>query len=829
MIHWILCLKRPIRWLLSTHLAFAFAYALAHPHLALAQDAQNPEGIAYFEQFVRPLLVEHCYECHSANAKPLQGGLLLDNSEKLHAGGESGAILIPGKPDESLIVQAVRYKDPNTSMPPEGRLSDAKIARIEEWVRMGAPMPKSVADVTMNKSIDIEAGRLHWSFLSTKLLPTDRVGSQADRLYLWQANRIDSGIARGLEEQGLEPSSAADRRTLLRRLNSDLLGLLPDADEVASFEQDNSLDAYERRVDEYLSSPHYGERWGRYWLDLVRYCDVLEEWVETLGPSYPYRDWVIGAFNKDLPFDEFVRLQLAADQIPSTPSSDLAALGFLGLSPSYWKELQLPVEIIKVIVSDEVEERVHTVSSTLLGLNLACARCHDHKYDPLTNTDYYALAGVLSNAKPSDVALVEGVNADQVVEARKLVKKLEAELQGLAKSEKEEDKAKAEEVRVRIQKAKEVVGYDSLLTPGMRDARLEVRPADGGAHGSKIVYEPDMRDASLEIRGNPNKLGAVVPRRFVSVLTSPTNKPTIETSTSPGGSATAIDWNAGSGRLAFAHAVTSEAGDLVARVFVNRIWKHHFGRGIVQTPSDFGKQGESPTHPELLDDLAFRFRESGWSIKSLHREILLSATYRQQRTVSNERDPDQRWYSSFPRRPLDVEAWRDSILQVTDGLDERLGGPPLELNSNPVRRTVYGLVKRREINDLLRLFDFPDPLTHSPTRVPTITPLQQLYVLNSPFIVGRAQALIQRLDRERLASDDGDVVRARIRTLYGWLFQREPRAGEMAKVVAFVQEGTANIAGVSIPAGGANPAVAAETWVLVAQTLLASNEFYYLD
>ncbi|MFN9987546.1 MAG: DUF1553 domain-containing protein, partial [Pirellula sp.] len=300
------------------------------------------------------------------------------------------------------------------------------------------------------------------------------------------------------------------------------------------------------------------------------------------------------------------------------------------------------------------------------------------------------------------------------------------------------------------------------------------------------------------IRGNPNKLGPPVPRRFVSVLAS----------SEKGTKA----WGAGSGRLDLAQSITSDSKDLAARVIVNRVWKHHFGRGLVETPSDFGRQGERPTHPELLDDLAYRFMQNDWSLKWLHREIVLSATYQQARGLPKDGDPDQRYYSSFPRRPLDVEAWRDSLLQVTDGLNSAFGGPAVALTNGPSgRRTIYLSVRRRELNDLLRLFDFPDPLTHSPNRVATITPLQQLYVLNSQFIMERSGALIERLERENVRENS-----ARIRKLHQWLYQREPSERESNKILAFLDESTSDL--------DQN-----QKWKLLAQTLLASNEFYFLD
>jgi hypothetical protein len=735
-------------------------------------------------------LAEHCYECHSSESKTLQGGLRLDTPNGILVGGDSGPSVVASKPDESLLIQAVRYHDLDSAMPPAGKLSEELIVKLELWVRSGASMPSDEQAAKVQRTIDIEAGRMHWSFVPTKPMSSESIDTVELRSpTVLIENRIDLPIARKLIELDLVASAQADRRSLLRRLKLDLLGLLPSDQEVSSFVSDPAVDAYERRVDEYLASGHYGERWARYWLDLVRYCDTMEEWAETIGPSYPYRDWVVDALNRDVPYDRFVQLQLAADQIPGTPVSDRAALGFLGLSPSYWKELQLPVEIIKAIVSDEVEERVHTVSSTFLGLNLACARCHDHKYDPLTHSDYYAIAGVLSNSKSTDVALSEGVDAAEVVRSRKSVKALDAEFEKLSKSDKEEDKLKATQIRQKIEQAKSVAGYDSLLTPGVEDLRLEVRQAEG-AHGSRIVFERELKDSAIEIRGNPNKLGASVPRRFVSVLTQPTSG--------------VQGWTQGSGRYELAQSITGQSQDLAARVMVNRIWKHHFGRGLVDTPSDFGRQGQAPTHPELLDDLAHRFIEQGWTIKWLHREILLSAAYQRRHELPKSQDSDLRYLSAFPSRALDVEAWRDSLLQVTEGLSYQIGGPSQDLGSmTNARRTLYGHVRRREVSDLLRLFDFPDPLTHSPTRIPTITPLQQLYVLNSRFVIERSEALIARLDREGI-----DDVQERIRQLHRWLYQREPTEREFARIQEFVQD-------------------APDRWQLLAQTLLASNEFYF--
>jgi hypothetical protein len=494
--------------------------------------------------------------------------------------------------------------------------------------------------------------------------------------------------------------------------------------------------------------------------------------------------------NDDVPYDRFVTLQLAADHVEDAQPGDVAALGFIGISPSYWKELQLPVEIIRTIVSDEIEEKVHTVSSTFLGLNIACARCHDHKFDPITSADYYALAGVLANSKQCDRAVVPHVDSDKVYEARKLVKKLDAELQPLLTNKTPENQSKIDELQAKIQQAKATPGYDVPLAPAVSDARLVVANADG-THGSKIVYESQLQDMAIEIRGNPNKLGETVPRRFVNVLSRDES----------------ARFGLGSGRLELAQSLTHDAAPLLARVIVNRIWKLHFGVGIVDTPSDFGRQGEMPSHPELLEDLAYRFVEHGWSLKWLHREIILSATYQQASSSATNEDPDGRLYSRFPRKRLDVESWRDAMLFAAGKLDMQVGGPAVDLTSSSnARRTLYGLVRRRELNDLLRLFDFPDPLTHSPGRVPTTTPLQQLFALNSPLVMEQASHLADRLAREA-ASDP----RERVRAAYQLLFQRSPDEQEVALAIGFLGEGSS------------------QSWSEYLQVLLTSNEFYFID
>lgn len=605
----------------------------------------------------------------------------------------------------------------------------------------------------------------------------------------WPQTRLDHFILAELEQAGLSPAPPADERSLRRRLSFDLLGLPPESgDETLSWPE---------LVDRYLASPHYGERWGRHWLDLARYADITESWSETKSPSWLYRDWVVAALNRDLPYDRFIIHQLANDLLPGARPEDNAALGFLGIGPTYWKELKLPPEIIGVTVAEEWEERMDAVGRTFLGLTLACARCHDHKSDPVTAEDYYALAGVFASVRAADRPVLPEAEWEPVRQARERVADLEAKIQSLKKTKPAPSdlKAKIAELEKEIARLQaETPRYHVATAPAVVEAALFVEAEDGDEYGTKLEYIPGMaRDLPLHRRGDPNSPGEIVPRRFLSAFPRPDGKPRPLTQ--------------GSGRLELAQAIVDEAAPLSARVIVNRIWMQHFGRGLVPTPSEFGPSGELPSHPALLDDLAARFVASGWSLKWLHREILLSATWQQSSLVSSElaaKDPQGQLYSHRQRRRLDVESWRDAMLVASGELDLSLGGPPFDLDEpNATRRTLYGRVKRRELDAMLQVNDFPAPVSHSPARTETATPLQQLFSLNGPFVLARAQRLAERLAQS--ASEDA----RRIDLAYEWLLQRPPTAAERQLGLAYLDEGG--------------------NWERYAQVLLTSNEFLYLD
>jgi hypothetical protein len=675
-----------------------------------------------------------------------------------------------------------------------------------------------------DQAAKIDAARGFWSFR-----PLQRSHPPAARDRAWPQQRTDAYVLAKLDAAGLEPAAPADRRKLIRRLSFDLTGLPPSPEEVEAFVNDDAPDATARLVDRLLASPHYGERWGRHWLDLVRYCDVPESWAKSSAQAWLYRDWVVRALNQDLPYDQFVLRQFAADQMAECEPADVAALGFLGLSPSYWKELKLAPDVIKMVVAEEWEERIDAVTSTMLGLTVACARCHDHKFEPVTQQDYYALAGVFASIRQTSRPMLPPADAARVLaavrevkqfesEAKKLqdeLKKLEAEAKKMeadrAQPSAEPQPAKAEALAAKISETKQkaeaataraeeirrtTANFDAPQAYAIEDASLDVLP--DGPSRTKLEYRHgEGQDVAMQIRGNPTSLGPVSPRRFLAVLAAEPRR-----------------FTQGSGRLELAQAIVRDAAPLAARVIVNRVWQHHFGRGIVDTPSNFGNQGSRPSHPELLDDLAARFIESGWSLKWLHREIVLSVAYQQASAVGGgaNADPGNSLLGRAPRRRLEVEPWRDAMLAAAGTLDRRVGGPATDLNdAGNNRRTLYGTVRRRELDDLMRLYDCPDATAHWPTRIDTTTPLQQLYVLNSDFIGRQAAALASRVRHEH-----PNDLSAQVRRAYALLFGRSPSDREQALAQRFLA-----------PSGDDPPT--ADQWQQYVEVLLASNELMFLD
>jgi hypothetical protein len=1055
-------------------------FALTYSPLLAADVVDKPvdaAGIEFFEKKIRPVLLKHCYECHSAEAKNVKGGLLLDSREAGQKGGDSGAAVVPKNVDESLLISALRHE--SFEMPPKGKLPDSVIADFVKWVEMGAPDPRT--DEVAANTIDFDAAGKHWSYQPITQPKTPAV-QRAD----WPKNAIDYFTLAKMEQLKLQPVDRAGKRELIRRATFDLIGLPPTPEDVAAFLEDGSPEALEKVINRLLQSDHYGERWGRYWLDVARYSeDQAHTFSVTANTNgFRYRDWVVAAFNADMPYDKFVRMQIAGDLIG--PESDdsydhLVALGFFGLGAQYYKNSDAAKA-----AADELDDRIDTLTRGFLGLTVSCARCHDHKFDPIPTQDYYSLAGIFRSSKLHNAPLckpdeVQAYNAGQqrVKSTEADVKKFLADEKSTAAESKVGEIANYAETVWKYQTAAangqpantatlaEAAGVNEFLLKrwiGFLEAKqkgkvsaldgwfalnsaapssegtatavpaevskvaiefqqyiqellnvrdgvsttnlvqvsddkphkpgsprfvspnvTKVRPTAGidvdisgakqlflvvsdggngnscdhsdwiaprlvgdkgelkltelkwkslegfagakvdrnyqgkpikvggktydngiGVHApSLIVYDlPEgyqrfkaiggldnsgsdqggcgdqaavqfsvyteqptsgpiglgkdvlslvlgkdgpfaVRDDDLEnfltgekrdqliklrtaledakktappmyamahayteansadmrvfVRGNPARQREVAPRRFLRILAGE-DRPLFTN---------------GSGRLELADSIAHRDNPLTARVIVNRLWQHHFGRGIVATSSNFGKQGEAPTHPGLLDYLAAKFIESGWSMKTLHREIMLSSTY-QLGTSNNDFnsniDADNRFLWRMNRRRLDVEAWRDALLDVSGKLDRTFGGPSTNLaDANNVRRTVYAKISRHELDNLLRLFDFPDANITSSKRSETTVPQQQLFVLNSPFMVEQAKAFSARLHKEEPDSDE-----ARIRRAFLLAYGRPPGEREVEIGLAYLSS-------------EADPQSKLTLWQSYAQVLLGSNEFLYLD
>lgn len=751
--------------------------------------AQTEEDkLVFFEKRVRPLLSKACFRCHAADSRPVHGGLRLDSAEAIHQGGDSGTLLTPGNPDSSLLIKAIRYGG-DIQMPPKGKLPKREIAVLEEWVRQGAVFPASTGQTAGTAGIDFAAGRRFWSF---KKLQQHELPHTAGST--WPAQRLDHFLLAAMQKENLQPTKEPDRATLLRRLSFDLIGLPPTPHEIRTFEEDRANDAWQKQVDRLLASPHFGERWGRRWLDLARYTDRNAEWLDETGESWLYRDWVVRALNEDMPYDDFVRCQLAADMMPNARPSDIAALGFLGLSPNYWKELKLPAEIIKVIVADEWEERVDVVSRTYLGLTVACARCHDHKFDPISSEDYYALAGVFASCRIGERPTISDTEFAPVAKARAAVSQLMQQKSKLAK-QKPVPNEQIQELESKINVLKQTAGYDTPMATALVEESLHVlRAGERADQGTKLEYRPEPQNLPLFIRGNPNRPGPEIPRRFLTVLSNDKTRL----------------FRNGSGRLELADAILDDAQPLAARVIVNRIWGVYFGHGVVDTPSNFGQLGERPTHPQLLDDLALGLIRNNWSLKWLHRTIVLSSAYRQKSNAkAHPNDPDNRLLSHMPRRRLEFEQWRDAMILAAGSLDQKLGGPSVDPTTANGRRSLYLTVHRRDMSNMLLNHDFPAPVAHSPKRAQTTTALQGLFAMNGPLLLRVADQLTKRL----LESDTTDAER--IGRAYRLLYSRNPQDRETAIGVQFL--------------GNATGEQRTLRWKQYTHALLAANEMLYLN
>jgi hypothetical protein len=770
----------------------------------------DPAAEEFFELKVHPVLVARCLECHG-NEKP-KGGLRLDARESMLKGGDGGPVVVPGKPDESPLIEAIRYEG-DVQMPPKGKLSAAEITVLTEWVKRGAPWrvprpdvgaPRAAAatpasrEASPNASVVTEKARSFWS-----LQPIGNPTPPAIREQAWPRSPIDRFLLARLEATGLAPAPPADKATLIRRASFDLIGLPPAPEEIDSFVRDSSPDAYARVVDRLLASPHYGERWARYWLDVARYGeDQAHSFQPRLYPyGFKYRDWLIRAFNRDLPYDRFIVEQVAGD-LAGGPEPErlerLAALGFFACGPVYYGDRNK---------LDQYADRIDTLTRGFLGLTVVCARCHDHKYDPIPTTDYYALEGVFASTDYVEVPAASKEQIEAYEKAQAAIAAKEKEITTLVKAEAERLKKKVP--------AGELKAFERMLTG---ESKAKVKALRGELEALKKKAPPkyavvhSLVDAAhatempVLVRGNEKTPGAKVPRRFLSVLGSDRS-----------------GFRNGSGRLELAHSIASGDNPLTARVMVNRIWQHHFGRGLVSTTSNFGVLGDRPSHPELLDWLARRLIASGWSIKALQREIVLSTAYQQSSRFDSQgvaKDPGNVLLWRMNRRRLDVEAWRDAVLAVAGRLNRTMGGPSAQLDApGNRRRTAYAAISRHDLAWMLRLFDFPDPNITSDQRVETTVALQELFVLNSDFMDSSARAVAARV--HAAAGDDGPRIRHAYRLLYG----RPETARELDLGLVYLRGPELKATVQSFASGSTD----LSRWESYTQALLAANEFMFVD
>ncbi len=776
---------------------------------AMVAAAQSPE-VEFFEKKIRPALVEQCYACHSAKLETPMGGLRLDSREGVRKGGASGPAIVPGEPAQSLLLKAVSYTDMNLRMPPTGKLPAHVIADFERWIADGATDPRTSAvsgsaspQESSGPGTSVEDGRRWWSFQPLREHPVPRT-AQPD----WVRTKTDSFVLAKLEENNLRPSPPADPRTLIRRAYLDLTGLPPTYEQVEAFAADPSPTAYADLIDRLLASPRYGERWGRHWLDVARWAEDHPTSESTNRPhpyAWRYRDWVIEAFNDDIPYDRFIRMQFAADLLPGFEPDQMRALGYIGNSPMYHKDPRLSRDVIETLASDDWDERVDAVSRGLLGLTVACARCHDHKFDPITNKDYYALAGVFASTWLVKRPIIEmdAAEADKLVWDHERLYRVKGQVGNL----KELDTI-APEVHPKVAELQaEVEALEAKLERNHTPLTHAVIDCGVWIDGSTptvtwIDLRPgEPRDLPVFIKGNVANPGEIVPRRFLTVFSEAAlSEEEIE------------PFRQGSGRLELAEGILDEAGALAARVWVNRVWGWHFGEHLVRTPSDFGTQGQRPTHPELLDDLASRFVQNGWSLKWLHREIMLSATYQQaSRHIESaaEADATNRWLWRYNPRRLDIESWRDAILQASGELDLAMGGPSEPVDTEcDARRTVYSKISRGRPHPIFQLYDYPDATQHTPQRQVTTTPLQQLFVLNSKWMQYQAKSLA-------LVVHDIKDPEAKIRALYRRTLARNPMSTEIDHAQTLLKS--------------RRDELSHTPWAEYAQILLGTNEFIYLN
>ena len=823
----------------------------------VAAEAVSGQGADFFEKKIRPVLVANCYQCHSASAKELKGELRLDTKEGLRKGGESGAIIVAGKPDESLLVQSLRHEN-GMEMPPQKKLPDEVIADFVKWVEMGAPDPRAANTTTVGGKYNKIDARKHWSFQPPKVVPP------ALKDAAWPRTEIDKYILAGVERKQLRPVADADKETLIRRVTFDLVGLPPTPQEIDAFVSDQSSNALEKVIDRLLASPQFGERWGRHWLDVARYGESTGKERNVPFPNaWRYRDYVYDAFNADKPYDQFVREQVAGDLLPAKNDAEknehLVATGFLTLGPKSLNQRNREQYLM-----DQVDEQIDVATRAVIAISVACARCHDHKFDPIPQTDYYALAGIFKSTdvfagvragnnktgySGEHLSLIESgakkpASSDdrrELIRLRDELERAEKELTAVkanagkpdaanarpavaaGKNAKQKAKQKAKREQLARQKANPVARQERAVADLKQQIRdLEAKISPPGEPVMAVRESDRIANCRVNIRGEVNDLGPEVPRGFVSVLTT-AQSPKVNVQQS--------------GRLQLAVWLSQKSNPLTARVMVNRIWYHLFGRGIVETVDNFGALSEAPTHPELLDYLAIRFMDNGWSVKKSIKEIMLSRTYQlssEHNEANYAADPDNKLVWRMSRRRLDAEVIRDSILAVSGQLDlkrpqgsltQEISGGEIgrqartEALKRPVTfRSAYLPLVRGLVPEILNVFDVADPELVVGQRDVTTVATQALFLMNSPFVQEQAQQAAKRILAEPTASDEARVDLA-FRLAVGRLPEQAERQSSLAFLRNFEQ---------SLESSRPLEEKRRAAWTGLCHSLFASAEFRYV-
>jgi hypothetical protein len=762
----------------------------------------------FFEKHVRPVFVKHCHACHSADADDIRSGLRLDDRAALLAGGDGGVVVEPGRPEASRLLAVLRSTDPDVQMPPPshgGPLPAATVEFIATWIARGLPMPAAkVAAVDPRAAL-----ATHWAFQPiAHPTPPEVAGG-------WAWSDVDRFVLAALAQRGLVPVADATPAARLRRLHFDLTGLPPEPAEVEAFLADPGPARWESAVDTLLASPRFGERWGRHWLDVARYAESSGKETDFAYPhAWRYRDYVIAACDADMPFDQFIREQIAGDFFTARDDREraelLAATGFLALGPkSHTERNRLQFEM------DLVDEQIDTIGQAFLGLTLACARCHDHKYDPVSQRDYYALAGIFrsTDTRYGTIRIVQNNNPGDLVELPRSAGQPDG-LPPLDAGERERLVAQIE--RLQEEFATLVANRENAAGNAVRNrtqlaiarARLDTFLPDGTPRQfvACVLDRPAPRDSEIFLRGEVEKPGAMVPRGL------------------PGLAGHAQERLDGSGRLELANWIAAADNPLTPRVIVNRVWLHLFGRGLVNTPDNFGRAGEAPSHPELLDHLAAGFVADGWSVKRLIRRLVTTHAYALSTATDPAAfaiDPDNTLLWRMTPRRLDAEAIRDGIL-FTSGqlrLDRPTGSPlarqgegfavqPAFVRRRPLDevlpwRSVYVPLVRGNLPESLALFDVANGITVTGQRPETTVPAQSLLLFNNPWVIAAADAAAKRVWEE--APSDG----ARVELAYLRWFGRKATEAEVDAARAFIADH-------ATPRGG---------WLAFCQALFASHEF----